>query len=255
MNEATTTLTRTGSVTTSVLAYRKTATITIAGQGLDQSLNVANAGCLTITELPGASATQRVFSCKMIRPGTVAMSITAADGSSLYAGTMTIPLPAQPQVTMVTSLGTMVFELDPAKAPISVDNFLQYTETGFYSNKIFHRVIPTFVIQGGGFTADFQVGATLPPIKLEVGTGLSNLRGTLAMARTSVLDSATSQFFINVVDNVALDTASGGYAVFGKVVQGLDVMDKIKAVPTSVQAGAPDVPVTAVIINSATQTQ
>ncbi len=190
-DSATASKTSVSSVTTSLLAYRKTATITIAGQGLDQSLTVANAGCLTITELPGASATQRVFSCKMIRPGTVAMSITATDGSSLYAGTMTVPLPAQPQVTMVTSLGTMVFELDPAKAPVTVDNFLQYTETGFYSNKIFHRVEPTFVIQGGGLTADFQAGTTLPPIKLEVGTGLSNLRGSLAMAMSrSLLNAA-----------------------------------------------------------------
>jgi peptidyl-prolyl cis-trans isomerase A (cyclophilin A) len=146
-------------------------------------------------------------------------------------------------------------ELNPAKAPITVDNFLSYTESGFYVNKIFHRVIKDFMIQGGGFTGDLAQALTQAPIKLEVSKGLSNIRGSIAMARTSVLDSATSQFFINVVDNVALDTNAGGYAVFGKVVSGLDVVDKIKAVPTSTRGGMSDVPDTSVVINSMLQTQ
>ncbi|MDE2428304.1 MAG: peptidyl-prolyl cis-trans isomerase [Burkholderiales bacterium] len=194
----------------------------------------------------------------MVAVGTFNVSITAGDGSTLYSSAMTIPLAAQPQVTMSTSMGTIVLELDPAKAPITVDNFLQYTENGFYVNKIFHRVISNFVIQGGGFTTDLQQPATLAPIKLEAGNGLSNVRGTIAMARTSVSDSATSQFFLNVVDNSAtLDATSSnaGYAVFGKVVSGLDVMDKIKAVPTTTALGMTDVPVTPVIINSMVQTQ
>jgi cyclophilin family peptidyl-prolyl cis-trans isomerase len=156
---------------------------------------------------------------------------------------------------LVTNQGTIVLELNPAKAPITVDNFLSYTESGFYVNKIFHRVMSDFMIQGGGFTADLAQPSTQATIKLEVGTGLSNTRGTIAMARTGVLDSATSQFFINVVDNIALDTSSGGYAVFGKVISGLDVVDKIKVVPVSTRNGMENVPVTAVVINSMTQTQ
>jgi peptidyl-prolyl cis-trans isomerase A (cyclophilin A) len=242
-------------VATDQLIYRKTTNITVTGQNLDLGINIANLGCLKITEVPGSTSTQKVFSCKMIGVGSVAMNVTAADGSSLYAGTMTIPLAKQPQITMVTSLGTIVLELNPAKAPITVDNFLQYTENSFYVNKIFHRVINGFMIQGGGFTSSLQQPTTLAAIKLEVGNGLSNIRGSIAMARTNVLDSATSQFFINVANNESLDTNGGGYAVFGKVVSGLDVVDKIKVVATSVQNGLSDVPVVPVIINSVLQTQ
>ena len=160
-----------------------------------------------------------------------------------------------PQVTMTTTLGTIVIELNPEKAPITVNNFLNYTKSGFYTNKIFHRVINDFIIQGGGFNVNMVEGTTQAPIKLEAGNGLSNLRGSIAMARTSVLDSATSQFFINVVDNPALDANAGGYAVFGKVVSGLDVIDKIKAVPTGAAGGNKDVPTTPIVITSAVQTQ
>nr|WP_329604211.1 peptidylprolyl isomerase [Undibacterium nitidum] len=156
-----------------------------------------------------------------------------------------------PQVTMKTSMGDIVIELNPAKAPITSANFLRYVDVGFYSNKIFHRVISNFMIQGGGFTPDLVQASTYPPIKLEVNNGLSNVRGTIAMARTSVLDSATSQFFINVVDNTFLDTSGGGYAVFGQVVSGMDVVDKIKGVPTSTRGSYADVPVTTVSILSA----
>jgi peptidyl-prolyl cis-trans isomerase A (cyclophilin A) len=183
------------------------------------------------------------------------MNITAGDASSLYAGTMTIPLAAQPQVTMVTSLGTIVFELNPAKAPITVDNFLNYVESNFYVSTIFHRVESSFVIQGGGFNANLQPLTTMPPIKLEVGNGLSNLRDSIAMARTSALDSATSQFFINVANNTRLDTDAGGYAVFGKVVAGFDTVDKIEVVQTSSQGDLTYVPVTPITINSVIQSQ
>ncbi|MFZ6798212.1 peptidylprolyl isomerase [Undibacterium sp. Di24W] len=155
-----------------------------------------------------------------------------------------------PQVSIKTSMGEIIVELNPTKAPITAANFLRYTDVGFYSNKIFHRVISNFMIQGGGFNQDMVEASTYSPIKLEVNNGLSNLRGTIAMARTSVYDSATSQFFINVVDNVFLDTNGGGYAVFGKVVSGMDVVDKIKAVPTTTRSGYSDVPTTPVIINS-----
>ncbi|MFZ6656073.1 peptidylprolyl isomerase [Undibacterium sp. TJN19] len=193
----------------------------------------------------------------MVGVGTSNYLISGADGTALFAGSLTVPLAAQPQVTMVTSQGTIVLELNPAKAPITVDNFLQYVESGFYVNKIFHRVISNFVVQGGGFTTDLQQPATLAAIKLETPNGLSNLRGTVAMARTSDANSATSQFFLNVVDNTSLDglTSGTGYAVFGKVVTGLDIMDKIKAVPTTTVNGMTDVPVTPILINSMIQTQ
>ncbi len=155
-----------------------------------------------------------------------------------------------PQVTMKTSMGDIVIELNPTKAPITSANFLRYVDVGFYSNKIFHRVISNFMIQGGGFTTDLVQASTYPPIKLEVNNGLSNVRGTIAMARTSILDSATSQFYINVVDNTFLDTSGGGYAVFGQVVSGMEIVDKIKQVPTTTRSGYSDVPVTNIIILS-----
>ncbi|MFZ6820235.1 peptidylprolyl isomerase [Undibacterium sp. Ji22W] len=191
----------------------------------------------------------------MIGVGSAPIVITDGDGKSLYANTVTIPLAVQPQVTITTTLGKFVVELNPAKAPITVDNFLNYVESGFYVNKIFHRVISDFMIQGGGYSADLVQAVTQTPIKLETGNGLSNLRGSLAMARTSTLDSATSQFFINVVDNISLDTSAGGYAVFGKVISGIEVVDKIKAVPTASRAGFNDVPVNNIFINTTLQTQ
>ncbi|MFC0350900.1 peptidylprolyl isomerase [Undibacterium danionis] len=242
-------------VTSDQLVYRKLSTITVKGQNLDLGINFSHPGCLKITELTGSTATQKTFSCKIVGVGTVPVVVTDGSGNSIYASNVTIPLAVQPQVTMVTNMGTVVMELNPAKAPITVDNFLNYAESGFYVNKIFHRVISNFMIQGGGFTADLAQPATQAAIKLEVGTGLSNTRGTIAMARTNVLDSATSQFFINVVDNVSLDTSGGGYAVFGKVISGLDVVDKIKDVAVSTRGGMENVPNTAVVINSMLQTQ
>lgn len=243
------------SVSTDQLIYRKTTVMTVKGENLKSGFNMSNPACLKITELTGGSDTQKTFSCKIVGVGSQPLVVTDAGGNSLFAQNLSIPLAKQPQVTMTTSLGTIVFELNPAKAPVSVDNFLNYTESGFYVNKIFHRVISSFVIQGGGYTADLTLATTQAPIKLEANNGLSNVRGSLAMARTAAADSATSQFFINVVDNVSLDTSGGGYAVFGKVITGLDIVDKIKAVPTSTRGGLADVPTTAVVINSMVQTQ
>ena len=145
-----------------------------------------------------------------------------------------------PKVVIKTSLGKIHVKLNPKKAPISVDNFVQYVEAGFFDGTIFHRVIPGFMIQGGGLTPDMKKKETRAPIKLEAGNGLSNKRGTIAMARTGDPNSATAQFFINVVDNPRLDSAGGGYAVFGKVTKGMDVVDKIKAVKTGVNGGRPN---------------
>ena len=160
-----------------------------------------------------------------------------------------------PHVVMKTSLGEVTIELYPDKAPLSVKNFLDYVDAKFYDGTTFHRVIPTFMIQGGGFTTDMQQKPTRAPIKNEAGNGLKNAAGTLAMARTGVVDSATSQFFISTVDNAFLDhrdeTGPGfGYAVFGKVVNGMDVVKKIAAVPTTNKPPFQNVPVTPVVIES-----
>ena len=171
----------------------------------------------------------------------------------VLAGSLATPLAAVAQkVKLSTSAGDIVVELDAAKAPKSVANFVQYVKAGHYTNTVFHRVIDSFMVQGGGMTADLAEKPTRAPIALEAGNGLSNLRGTLAMARTGVPDSATAQFFINVVDNPRLDSAGGGYAVFGKVVEGMDVVDKIRIVPVGNKGQYQNVPVTPVVIKQAT---
>lgn len=160
-----------------------------------------------------------------------------------------------PQVLMETSLGKIRIELFAKEAPVSVKNFLDYVNKGFYSGTIFHRVIAGFMIQGGGFTTAFTQKSTGAPIKNEAGNGLKNNRGTIAMARTGAPDSATSQFFINVVNNEGLNRPRPdgfGYAVFGKVVEGMDVVDKIKAVKTGFSMGMQDVPEPQVVIKSVT---
>ncbi len=167
------------------------------------------------------------------------------------------PAAPAPRVALTTNLGRIVIELDPVKAPKSAENFLQYVRDGFYAGTVFHRVIPGFMAQGGGFTADLQLKPTRAAIPNEANNGLSNLRGTVAMARTNDPHSATAQFFINVVDNQRLDFVSEqdglwGYAVFGKVVEGMDVVDKIIAIPTGGQGPLPSaVPMEPVVIESA----
>ena len=156
-----------------------------------------------------------------------------------------------------TNMGNIQVQLDAQKAPKSVANFVSYVNSGFYNGKIFHRVIPGFMIQGGGFDKNLTQAETKPPITNEADNGLKNYKYTISMARTSVVDSATSQFFINVANNNNLDftskTDSGwGYAVFGKVIKGTDVVDKIAAVPTGVTNGYQDVPVSPVVITKAT---
>jgi peptidyl-prolyl cis-trans isomerase A (cyclophilin A) len=163
---------------------------------------------------------------------------------------------AQQKIKLATSAGDIVLELDAAKAPKTVANFVQYVKDGHYDGTIFHRVIPSFMVQGGGMTENMHEKPTRPAIPLESDNGLSNARGTLAMARTAVPDSATAQFFINVKDNPFLDRANSrdgnGYAVFGKVIAGMDVVDKIKLVPTGNSGMHQNVPLTPVIIRKAT---
>src|SRR4051794_25452145 len=160
--------------------------------------------------------------------------------------------PTHPRVALETSKGNIVIELYPEKAPKSVDNFLQYVKSGHYNGTVFHRVIPNFMIQGGGFSTDMKQKPTRPPIHNEADNGLTNDRGTVAMARTSDPNSASAQFFVNVVDNAFLNfksktTQGWGYTVFGKVVEGMDVADAIAKVKT----GANDVPVEQVVLKKA----
>jgi len=166
------------------------------------------------------------------------------------------PLAFAQKVTLDTTMGKIVLQLDAAKAPKSVDNFVKYVKAGHYDGTVFHRVIPSFMIQGGGMTPDLKEKPTRAPIPLEARNGLDNVRGTVAMARTADPNSATSQFFINVKDNDFLNAANSrdgnGYAVFGKVVSGMDVVDKIRAVPTGSVGPYDDVPTKPVIINKAT---
>jgi len=163
-----------------------------------------------------------------------------------------------PQVLVKTNMGDIVLELDKQKAPASVANFLNYVNEGFYNGTVFHRVIDGFMIQGGGFSQDLAKKNTHAPIKNEANNGLKNLKGTIAMARTNDPHSATAQFFINVVNNGFLDYKSAtprgwGYAVFGKVVQGLDIVDKIRKVPTGPGGPFPsDVPKSTIIMESVT---
>ena len=166
--------------------------------------------------------------------------------------TLLFPLAAlaagNPKVAFETSKGKMVIELYPEKAPITVKNFITYVDEKFYDGTIFHRVIPGFVIQGGGLTKDMTEKKTHATIKNEADNGLSNLRGTICMARTMEVDSASSQFFVNLVDNLRLDHKSKqsgstwGYAVFGKVIEGMDVVDAIAKVPTGTVGMYQDVP-------------
>jgi cyclophilin family peptidyl-prolyl cis-trans isomerase len=159
-------------------------------------------------------------------------------------------------VRFETNHGAFTVEFFPDKAPITVANFLQYVDDGFFDNTIFHRVIPGFVIQGGGFVAGMKQKKTREPIENEAKNGLKNLRGSLSMARTNDINSATSQFFVNLKDNAFLDNSPGnfGYAVFARVTDGLDVIDAIAAVATGSRMGHQDVPREDVVVTSARRT-
>jgi len=238
------------------LRYGKTAVILLAGHYLRADMVAETGSCTNPSFGTNSTPETAILNCKVTATGTLPMTLRSAEGKTLYSTTLTVPTP---QVTLNTSLGSVVMELDPQAAPITVNNFLAYVGSNYYTNTLFHRVIAGFVVQGGGYTAGLvkKPGQTAP-IALESNNGLLNLRGTVAMARTDVPDSATSEFFVNLVDNTSLNyqsAASPGYAVFGKVVQGLEVIDAIAAVPTSAQNGAQNVPTTDVTITAAAQTQ
>lgn len=238
------------------LKYGASAIILFVGSYVgDQGLKTEIPNCssqIPVTSTP----TQYAVRCVVNKTGDMHVRVTNAVGEVVFSKVLNVPAP---QVSFDTSKGKIVAELNPNAAPLTVNNFLGYVQSGFYTNTLFHRVVPDFVIQGGGFVSGMtpQQGEG-KPITLESSNGLSNLRGTLAMARTTAPDSATSQFFFNLKDNAKLDYQSAdkpGYAVFGKIVQGLDVMDRIGAVQTSMQAGQADVPVEEIIVKSVTRIQ
>ena len=192
---------------------------------------------------------KRRISCGLV----VVVSLGFAAGGAGGAEPVKAGTPAKnPAIVFSTSLGDITVELFAEQAPITVKNILDYVDAGFYDGTIFHRVIPGFVVQGGGMTPKLDQKKTQPPIKNEADNGLKNTRGTLSMARTDEVNSATSQFFINLRDNTSLDhgVRGFGYAVFGKVTAGMDVVDKIAAVRTGSQGGQRDVPVEPVVVRS-----
>jgi len=242
-------------------AYGRTAVWTVSGLHLDKgiALRITDGTCDNVTEVSGGTDVQRQFTCRPSSLGVLEAEVTELGGRHLSSLRVIIP---QPTVRLATSLGNIDLDLDPEKAPITVNNFLNYVNSNFYNNTIFHRVIADFVIQGGGYTPGTTNPVvktpTQPPIVLESNNGLTNVRGTLAMARTSEPNSATSQYYINVVDNPALDYKSAeepGYAVFGKVTAGLDVVDAISVVPTRAvpSLGLTHLPVTNVVVTTARQ--
>jgi peptidyl-prolyl cis-trans isomerase A (cyclophilin A) len=239
------------------LAYGQTTQFTLTGSSLDKDLNVSTKNCRGLALVSAGSSTSKLVSCTVgaVGAGAVTFEAKLADGTVIKAVSFDVP---NPQVSMVTNLGTLLIELNPTAAPLTSNNFLQYVNDRFYDNTIIHRIVTSgiYIAQGGWLTPvpSAQAGQRLP-IELEVGKGLSNVHGTIAMARTADLNSASSQFFFNLSDNTALDTANGGYAVFGKVINGKAVLDALAKVPTSTQYGLSDFPSQSVIVQSVTQTQ
>jgi peptidyl-prolyl cis-trans isomerase A (cyclophilin A) len=233
------------------LFYGLTATFNVGVSTVNPGVVFSADKCSNITQAASSITTSLAYKCEVTGTGTLTFVAKDSQGNTLASQAFSVPAP---QVQATTSLGTVVFELDPAKAPASVNNFLKYVGSGFYTGTIFHRVIPNFVVQAGGFTTGLtQMTPAYAPITLESNNGLSNLAGTLAMARTSDPNSATSQFYVNLVDNASLDytsSASPGYAVFGKVTNGIDVITAIGTAPTGSKNGMADVPTTEVTITS-----
>jgi cyclophilin family peptidyl-prolyl cis-trans isomerase len=239
------------------LSYGRTATIYLGGKDLRSSLVVeSNGGCINPSFGSSSSTDTLVLNCLVTVVGDLPLTIKSATGEVIYTTTLSVP---KPQVSIITNKGSFTLELDLATAPISVKNFLSYVRGGYYSNTLFHRVIPGFVAQAGGYTTGLvRKPGQLDAIELESNKGLSNARATVAMARTNVFNSATSEFYVNLIDNTFLDyknAANPGYAVFGTVVQGMDVVDAIAAVPTGVFNGSTDVPLTDITITMAIQSK
>ena len=239
------------------LSYGRTATIYLGCKYLRSSLVLESNGCWTNTSFGSSSSTDTlVLNCLVTVVGDLPLTIKSATGEVIYTTTLSVP---KPQVSIITNKGSFTLELDLATAPITVKNFLAYVRGGYYSNTLFHRVIPGFVAQAGGYTTGLvRKPGQLDAIELESNKGLSNARASVAMARTNVFNSATSEFYVNLVDNTFLDyknAANPGYAVFGTLVQGMDVVDAIATEPTGVFKGSTDVPLTDITITMALQSK
>jgi cyclophilin family peptidyl-prolyl cis-trans isomerase len=235
--------------------YGKTAIIYIDGKDLRSNLSIDTSGsCTSPTFAINSSTDTLVLNCVVSKVGDFPVVVQNAQGLAIYTANLNIPMP---QVQLVTSKGSITVELDPTRAPLSSNNFLSYVSKGFYRSTLIHRVIPNFVVQGGGYTMGMaKKFEQSPAIELESNKGLSNLRGSLAMARTSLPNSATSEFYVNLADNPSLDyknAANPGYAVFGRVVQGMEVVDAIAAEPTGVFGNMSDVPLVDISLSMALQ--
>jgi cyclophilin family peptidyl-prolyl cis-trans isomerase len=239
------------------LMFGRTATIYLGGKDLRSNLVVdAGIACTNPSFAVNSSTDLLVLNCLVKSVGEFTLSVKTETGDLVYSGSLNVP---KPEVAILTNKGTISVELDPVLAPVSSVNFLSYVGSGFYSGALFHRVIAGFVIQAGGYTSGMlKKPGQLSPIILESKNGLSNKRGTLAMARTNLFNSATSEFYINLANNTALDyvnAGSPGYAVFGTVTQGLDVVDTIAAEPTGILNGFSDVPRNEISINLVLQSK
>lgn len=245
-------------------AYARTMTVTANGSGLsdpDLQMTVEGASCVNIARSTGATDSQTQFTCTVQGVGPISPRIRRANGDELGRVAANVPLPqVSMQVRQGTVSGVMVVEIDPQAAPVTALNFMTYVNSGFYRDTLFHRVLPGQIGQGGGYTT----GPVFKPptagaIVLESANGLKNLRGTIAMARTDARDSAQAQFYFNIKDNPEFDKVSDaqpGYAVFGKVVAGLNVLDEIGKVQTrDFSAALQSLPVVDVVLTSVLQTR
>lgn len=239
------------------LMFGRTATIYLGGKDLRSNLVVdAGTACTNPSFAANSSTDLLVLNCLVKSVGEFTLTVKTETGELIFSGSLNVP---KPEVAILTNKGTISVELDPVLAPVSSANFLSYVGSGFYSGTLFHRVIAGFVIQAGGYTSGMlKKPGQLSPIILESKNGPSNKRGTLAMARTNLFNSATSEFYINLANNTALDyvnAGSPGYAVFGTVTQGLDVVDTIAAEPTGILNGFSDVPRNEISINLVLQSK
>ena len=239
------------------LKYGQLSQFTLTGNFSDNEINVSTKNCKGLALVAGGTTTTKSVTCTIgaVRTGVVSLEAKLADGTALKSVSFDVP---NPQVSMQTSLGSVVVELNPTVAPLSTDNFLQYVNSKFYDNTLIHRIVTAgiFVAQGGWLTPTPAVQpGQKAAIALEANRGLSNSKGTIAMARSADLNSATSQYFFNLKDNAALDTSNGGYAVFGKVVSGDEVLDAMTNVKTTTAFGLADFPASNVIVLSVTQTK
>ena len=240
------------------VSYGRQAVFRLNGENLDAedfNLSITQGSCPGLTVV--ANSPSAVFvACLVQSTGTLTLKATSASGATLLEKSFVVP---SPRVVVSTNLGSMVVELLPEATPISVLNFLQYVNSGFYNGTIFHRLEPGFVIQGGLYLPDLTAKTGLAaPIALESNKGLSNLRGTIAMARTSEANSATSQFYFNLADNPGLDyrsSSSPGYAVFGRVVEGSFILDLFPAVSTVSEGGLANVPSIDIVMRTVAQIQ